>query len=76
MITLSKSQFKSQMLEYLREVESKGIQLIITHEGNPVATVLPYKEDPDAQLVQLRGSVMKYTEPDTPTGLNDWEVLQ
>lgn len=76
MITLSKSQFKAQMLEYLRDVESDKIQLVITHEGRPVATVLPYVEDPHKQLAKLRGSVIEYLDPDAPVGMDDWEALQ
>ena len=76
---VSKSQFKAQALEFLREVEKQQVPLIITHEGKPVVKVIPYKEDPkdqEAILKSLRGSVLKYVDPTEPVGLEDWEVLK
>lgn len=77
--TVSKSQFKAQALEYLREVEKQQTALIITHAGKPVAKVIPYKEesDPEAVLKSLRGSVIYYKDADEPAiNPQDWEVLK
>ena len=76
--TVSKSQFKAQALQYLREVERQKTPLIITHAGKPVAKVIPYKDesDPKEVLKSLRGSVIKYIDPTEPVGLEDWEVLK
>lgn len=78
MQTVSKSQFKAQALEFLREVEDKKQPLIITHAGKPVVEVIPYKKksDQEAILKSLRGSVLKYEDPTEPVGLEDWEVLK
>lgn len=76
--TVSKSQFKAQALEYLREVEKQKQPLIITHAGKPVAKVVPYKEEAKTEdiLHSLRGSLVYYKDPTEPVGLEDWEVLK
>lgn len=72
--TVSKSQFKAQALEYLRNVEIQKQPLIITHGGKPVVKIVPYK---DIQTLEsLRGSVIYYKDPDKPVGLEDWRVLK
>lgn len=76
--SVSKSQFKAQALEYLREVEKTKTPLIITHEGKPVVEVIPYKKQSDQEVIlkSLRGTVLKYEDPTQPVGLEDWEVLK
>lgn len=78
--TVSKSRFKAQALEYLRNVEKLKQSLIITHEGKPVVEVIPYKEKPkldqEAILQSLRGTLVYYKDPTEPVGLEDWEVLK
>lgn len=76
--TVSKSQFKAQALEYLREVENNNQPLIITHAGKPVVKVIPYRQaSSDEEILKsLRGTVLKYEDPTEPVGLEDWEVLK
>lgn len=76
--TVSKSQFKAQALEYLRGVETQKQPLIITHNGKPVAKIIPYKEETKTEdvLKSLRGSVLYYEDPTEPVGLEDWEMLK
>lgn len=79
--TISKSKFKAQALEYLRNVEKLKQSLIITHEGKPVVEVIPYKEkqesDQEAILKSLRGSVLKYEDPTEPAiDPEDWDMLK
>ncbi|MDP2633121.1 MAG: type II toxin-antitoxin system prevent-host-death family antitoxin [Candidatus Curtissbacteria bacterium] len=74
--SVSKSQFKAQVLQYLREVEKKKQPLVITHEGKPVVKVTPYTEDPQTLLKSLRGSITKYEDPTEPVGVEDWEALK
>ena len=76
--TVSKSKFKAQALEFLREVEKQNTPLVITHAGKPVVEVIPYKEqsDPEKTLKSLRGTLKFYKDPDQPVGLEDWEVLK
>jgi len=76
--TISKSQFKAHALELLRMVEKQKQPLIITHDGKPVAKVIPYKEEskPEDVLKSLRGSVLRYDNPTEPVGLEDWDMLK
>lgn len=76
MQTVSKSQFKSQLLEYLRRVEKEKKPLLVSHGGKPVIKVSPYHEEPQEVLKSLRGSVVSYQNPTEPVGEDDWEVLK
>lgn len=74
--SVSKSQFKSQVLQYLRAVEQKKVPLVVTHGGKPVVKVLPYQEDPQAVIKSLRGSVIHFEAPNEPIGENEWEAAK
>ncbi len=74
--TVSKSQFKPKSLQYFRQVEETGKELIITHHGKPVLKVVPYSENQTDVLKALRNSVLKYDNPTDPVGLGDWESLK
>ena len=73
---VSKSQFKSQLLEYLRKVEEGKKPLIVSHGGKPVIKVSPYQEDPEEALKSLRNSVSSYKNPHDPVGDKGWEALK
>ena len=73
---VSKSSFKAKALEYFREVESTGKELVITDHGKPVLKIVPYSHDPAEALRSLRGSVVRYVDPLEPVGLEDWESLR
>jgi prevent-host-death family protein len=73
---VSKSRFKPRALNYFREVERSGKEVIITDRGKPVLKLVPYTEKPDAWLKPLRGSVKKYLKPTEPVGLDEWEALR
>lgn len=73
---ISKSQFKPQVLEYLRMVEQLKEPLTITHNGKPVVQVVPYKKKVRDARAILRGSVISYTSPNEPVGLDHWEALK
>lgn len=72
--TVSKSRFKPNALEYFRQVEETGQDLIITDRGRPVLKVSRFSEDPDAQLKALRGTVLAYVDPTEPVAGEDWEA--
>lgn len=78
--TISKSQLKPHVLEYLRKVREEKKQLIITHFGEPVVKIIPYTRDEDNNeekiLKKLRNTIVKYKDPTKPVGEEDWEVLQ
>ncbi len=72
---VSKSKFKPMALQYFREVEKTGVELIISDRGKPVLKIVPYIDDPTALLSSLRGSVLKYTDPTKQVGVEDWSAL-
>jgi len=71
MHVLSKSQLKSQLLEKLRLVEKERKPLLITHNGKPVVQIVPYTQNPQRILKELRGSVIVYREPTNPVEVAD-----
>jgi prevent-host-death family protein len=73
---VSKSSFKAKTLEYFRQVENTGEELVITDNGKPILKIVPYTRDPEEALRALRGSVIRYTDPVEPVGLEDWESLR
>ena len=73
--TISKSQFKPHALEYFRKIEKTGQELIITDRGKPVLKIIPFHQDPEQSLMELRDSVLSYEDPTEPVGLEDWESL-
>ena len=74
--SVSKSEFKPKALEYFRQIEKTGKDLIITDRGKPVLKITPYSQDPTESLKLLKNSVVKYEDPLDPVGLEDWEALQ
>jgi len=73
---VSKSRFKARALEYFRQVERTGKELIVTDDGTPVVKIVPYKHDPAEALKLLRGSVRRYVDPTEPVAVEDWEALR
>jgi len=73
---ISKSKFKPRALEYFREVEKTGKELIISDRGKPVLKIVPYSENLLESLKMLRNSVIKYVDPTEPVGIEDWESLK
>lgn len=73
---ISKSRFKARALEYFRQVEKSRQPLIITDRGKAVLKVVPFSEDPEEILRELRHSVVKYKNPTKPVGASDWEALR
>jgi prevent-host-death family protein len=72
---VSKSRFKPRALNFFREVEQTGKEIIITDRGKPVLKVVPYTENPEIWLKSLRGTVKRYKKPTDPL-TEDWEALQ
>lgn len=73
---VSKSQFKAKALEFFRQVEASGKHIIVTDNGRPAIEVRRYKADQRTPLERLRGSVIEVTEPFSPVGEEEWEVLR
>lgn len=74
--TISKSKFKARALEYFRQVERTGGEIVVTDHGKPVVRISPYSHDPAEALKGLRGSVLRYDDPCEPVGLDDWEAMR
>ena len=73
---ISKSQFKPRALQYFREIEKTGKELIISDRGKPVLKIVPYNDNTEETLKALRNTVVKYDDPTKPVGLDDWEALK
>ena len=76
MKTVSKSQLKAKALEYFRQVETTGQELVVTDRGKPVLKIVPYRRDSRAAMRALKGSAVRYDDPTEPVGLADWEALE
>lgn len=76
MITVSKGVLKAKMLEYFRQVEESGDELVVTSHNRPVLKVVPIapKKSPQEVFGSLRGKV-KYRGNllDPETGM--WEEV-
>ncbi|HEY4003018.1 MAG TPA: type II toxin-antitoxin system Phd/YefM family antitoxin [Candidatus Xenobia bacterium] len=73
--SVSKSEFKPKALEFFREVERTGQELIVTDHGHPVLKIVPFADPTERILQQLKGSVEFYHHPTDPVGEKDWEAL-
>ena len=73
---VSKSKFKPKSLEYFRQIEETGGEVIITDHGRPVLKVIPYSAEPSEAQHLLRNSVKKFVGPTEPVGAGDWEALK
>jgi antitoxin (DNA-binding transcriptional repressor) of toxin-antitoxin stability system len=71
---ITKSQFKAQALEYLRNIETTGEALVITDRGNPVVELRPFRPYKRCPLEVLWGSVIEYRDPFGPATEEDWEI--
>jgi len=75
-LLVSKSKLKAKALEYFRQVQETGQEIVITEYGTPVLRLVPYKADPREALLALRDSVVRYGEPTEPIAEDDWEALE
>ena len=73
---VSKSRFKPRALNFSREVEQTGKEIIITDRGKPVLKLVPYTEKPAMWLKPLRGTVKTFQRPTEPVSGDDWEALR
>ena len=73
---ISKTRFKARALEYFREVERTGQELVITDRGRPVVKLVPYRAGGGDALLLLRDTVLRYDDPTEPVGEGDREALR
>ena len=74
MQSLSVSEFKSNCLSVLQDVDIQKKRVVITKRGKPIAEVIPYelgkKEIPIKDKVIFMGDII------SPVADEDWEVLR
>lgn len=73
MKTVSKSVLKAKMLEFFREVEATGEELIVTNNGQPVIRIVPYSPQAtvDAAFGDVRGGIRYHGDLLEPTS-GEW----
>jgi len=76
MKNISKSKLKSQLLEFLRIVESGGEEIIVTDRGRPVVKISKYGDSPSTEELfgQMRGKIKYFEDLTTPTS-EEWGEL-
>jgi antitoxin (DNA-binding transcriptional repressor) of toxin-antitoxin stability system len=69
MVTVSKSALKARMLEFFRDVERTGEELVVTSDGVPVLKVVPFTEarSVDDAFADVRGALTWTGDIDAPT---------
>ena len=69
MTVVSKSALKARMLEYFRQVEQTGEELIVTDNNRPVLRVVPIRARRSAAdlYADVRGKVVYHEDIMTPT---------
>lgn len=72
--TISITEFKSKCLSYMREVDEKGIHIIITKHGKSIAEVQPVIHQ-QAGSNPLKGSVIMQKDLISPIDIG-WEALK
>ena len=70
---VSKSKLKAQMLEYFRQVEQTGEELVVTDNDRPVLRVIPIrkKRRADEVFADVRGRIVYHEDPLAPT-TDEW----
>lgn len=68
--TVSITEFKSKCHSYVRDVDEKGVHLVITKHGKPIAEIQPVLQKQSGQN-PLRNSVLKQGDLISPVNL-DW----
>ena len=77
MNTVSKSALKDRMLEYFRNIENTGEELIVTDHGRSVLKIVPVKKK--STFKELFGKFQgkaKYFAPVTEPETEDWQELK
>lgn len=73
-MTLSKSELKPKLLDYLRRVEYQHDSIVVTSHGKPIAKIIPYDDSSETLREELTGTVLYYDKPLDPIGEDDWEL--
>lgn len=74
---VSKGVLKSKMLEYFREIERTGKELIVTDHRRPVLKIIPLERKPkntETIFKSYRGRILYHEDITTPT-LDEWSEV-
>ncbi|WP_334823394.1 type II toxin-antitoxin system Phd/YefM family antitoxin [Nostoc sp.] len=73
---ISKSKLKSQLLEFLRLVESNKEEIVVTDRGKPVMKISKYSQAPSTEelFAEMHGKVKYFEDLTTPT-TEEWAQL-
>ena len=76
MITVSKGVLKAKMLEYFRNIEANGEELIVTNNRKPVLKIIPYNRGKSIDKIfsKYRG-LLKYRVPLEEPETEEWGDL-
>ena len=76
MVTVSNSALKARMLEFFREVERTGEELVVTSDGVPVLKVVPFSQTRSVgdAFADVRGQLAWTGDIDAPTDA-EWPAL-
>jgi prevent-host-death family protein len=76
MLTVPKGVLKSKMLEYFRNIQSSGEELLVTDHGKPVLRVVPIKETkPIKELFLKYQGKAHYHQSETSSETEEWGDL-
>jgi prevent-host-death family protein len=70
--SISKSVFKAQALEIMREVEESGEAVVITSHGKKSLVLSVYRDASVSPLDKLKNSIVSYEDPFEPVAEEDW----
>lgn len=75
-VIVSKSKLKAHMLQFFREMETSGEEIIVTDRDRPVARVIPFhtKLTVEEAFADIYGQIEFLEDPNAPTS-DDWEDL-
>lgn len=73
-ILISKTVFKSKVLEFFRQIEETGEAVVVTDHCWPCLEIRPYRPYDRNPLEVLRGSVLRCERLTDPVGEEDWSV--
>ena len=72
---LSKTHFKAQALEVMRNVEESGEPVIITSHGKKSLILSQFSQSEQPPLEKLKGSVVSFEQPTQPVADDEWSLV-
>jgi antitoxin (DNA-binding transcriptional repressor) of toxin-antitoxin stability system len=77
MITVSKGVLKAKMLEYFRNIEATGEELIVTSNKRPVLKIIPINQGKSIDILfEKYKNKLKYNKPLDEPETDEWGELK